>query len=157
MPEFLTSGSFALTSAETLPGIALRLVSAVIAGAVLGLERELRDRPAGLKTHMLISLASATFALIAINLVFAFPIEDSLRTDPVRLIEAVTAGVAFIAAGAIISQRDKIRGLTTGASLWLAGAIGACCGCGFFGIAGIATGLAIFIMIVVRWVEHRYM
>ena len=80
---------------------------------------------------MLISLAAAIFAILAMEL-SAFDVDESARvqTDPLRLIEAVTSGVAFLAAGSIIISGGNVHGLTTGASMWLCGAIGLCCGIG---------------------------
>ena len=74
-------------------------------------------------------------------------------TDPIRIIEAVTAGVAFLAAGTIVFSRGEVHGLTTGATLWLAGAIGVACGIGYYFIALLATVLAVFVLTVLRWVE----
>ncbi|MFZ2100564.1 MAG: MgtC/SapB family protein, partial [Oricola sp.] len=105
--------------------IALRLGAAAILGALLGIEREWRDRPAGLRTHILVCVASATFAILAIEITRqpAFA-ADNLRIDPLRLVEAITGGVAFLAAGFIVFFKGEVHGVTTGAGLWLASAIG---------------------------------
>src|SRR5690554_2282741 len=129
------------------PVIAARLVLATILGAVVGLEREWRNHPAGLRTHILVALAAASFAIIGIEIVHTSQFEDDgARQDPLRLIEAVTAGVAFLAAGTIIVARGRIKGLTTGAGLWLAGAIGLAAGLGFWQIAAFATLLALIVL-----------
>ena len=140
-----------------LDTMALRLVMAAALGASIGFERELRDRSAGLKTHMLVSLASATFALIAVRLFLGVQGNDGANADPIRLIEAVTAGVAFLAAGAIIRTRDRVRGLTTGAGMWMSGAVGVCCGLGFYGLALMSTAIVLVIMTAIRWLEDRYL
>jgi putative Mg2+ transporter-C (MgtC) family protein len=80
---------------------------------------------------------------------------DNIRLDPVRVIEAVTSGVAFLAAGLIVFARGEVRGLTTGAGMWLAGAIGLCCGLGFWGIAVYAAILALVVLSLLRTVERK--
>lgn len=130
---------------------ALRLVAAGLLGAVIGWEREAQDKAAGLRTHMMVSVAAAVFTLIAFDLMTIPPTEDdTLRTDPLRLIEAVTSGVAFLAAGVIFMGGGKPRGLTTGAGLWLAGAVGLSCGTGNIALAAMAAGLAVVILWLLR-------
>lgn len=131
--------------------IAARLMLAAFLGALVGFEREWRNRPAGLRTHILVSLAAAGFAILGIEIVHSTQFEEnSARLDPIRLIEAVTAGVAFLAAGTIIFARGEVRGLTTGAGLWLAGAIGLASGLGFWQIAAFATLLAVVVLGVMQ-------
>ncbi len=136
--------------------IFLRIVLASLFGALIGFDREYRNKPAGLRTHMLVSLASAIFTVITFEL-FEQVQEAAERptADPIRLIEAVTAGVAFLAAGAIIQSRNTVRGLTTGAGLWLAGAVGMACGAGFYVIAVMGTILALVVLAVIGWIERR--
>ena len=132
----------------------LRLVAAAGFGAIIGLERESKARPAGLRTHMLTSLAAAVFTIMALELhaqVSRMP--GSSETDPLRILEAVTAGVAFLAAGAIIQSRGRVHGITTGAGMWLAGAIGLACGAGNFAVAAIALVMAILILAILRPLE----
>ena len=136
--------------------ILLRIFGAGLLGALLGLERELHDRNAGLRTHTLISIAAASLAILTIEITLAdYLVRDTSQLDPLRVIEAVTAGVAFLAAGAIIQSRGNVRGLTTGAGMWLAGVIGLAAGMGHWAIAGVATVAGIFILSVMRWVEIR--
>ncbi|MGB5558227.1 MAG: MgtC/SapB family protein [Paracoccaceae bacterium] len=127
----------------------LRLGMACVLGGLIGLEREIHDHAAGLRTHILIAMASCLFTLISFDLM-GVPVpgadEETLRTDPLRLIEAVTAGVAFLAAGTIITQGARVRGLTTGAGMWMAGAVGLTCGVGNLWLAGMATGLALAVL-----------
>ncbi|SIO33232.1 putative Mg2+ transporter-C (MgtC) family protein [Rhodovulum sp. ES.010] len=132
----------------------LRLTAATVLGGLIGLEREVRDKPAGLRTHMLIALAACLFTLIAFQLMEGLDHETpALRVDPLRLIEAVTAGVAFLAAGAIIVNRGSVRGLTTGAGMWLAGAIGLACGAGNLPLAALATAVALVVLGLLRFLE----
>jgi putative Mg2+ transporter-C (MgtC) family protein len=134
--------------------IALRLLAAVCLGGVIGIDRELRDIPAGLRTHMLTSLAAAVFAIIALEMFEQTRNPDGGQGDPIRIVEAVTAGVAFLAAGAIIRARGTVLGLTTGAGMWLAGAIGVACGAGYFILAIIAAFLAIVILSLLKRLER---
>jgi putative Mg2+ transporter-C (MgtC) family protein len=126
--------------------IAARLALATLFGAVIGFEREWRNHPAGLRTHILVSLAAASFTIIGIEIVHSSQFaNDAARQDPLRLIEAVTAGVAFLAAGTIIVARGQIKGLTTGAGLWLAGSVGLA-GLGFWQVAAFVTVLAVIVL-----------
>jgi putative Mg2+ transporter-C (MgtC) family protein len=131
--------------------VAARLVVASLLGAVLGFDREMLSRPAGIRTHMLVSLAASTFTVITFELIERGQAEGAPNADPIRVIEAVTAGVAFLAAGAIIQGRGKIHGVTTGAGLWLAGAIGTACGIGAFAIALLATVLGFLVLTLLRF------
>lgn len=138
--------------------IASRLVLAAFFGAAVGFEREWRNHPAGLRTHILVALAASAFAILGIEIVHSAQFDgEGARLDPLRLIEAVTAGVAFLAAGTIIFSRGQIKGLTTGAGLWLAGAIGLAAGLGFWQIAGLATLLAVLILGLLHPLERTVM
>jgi putative Mg2+ transporter-C (MgtC) family protein len=134
--------------------IALRLAAAILFGAAIGWERESKNRPAGLRTHILVCLASATFTLVSVELAILASQQDK-AADPIRAIEAVTAGVAFLAAGSIIQARGQVQGLTTGASLWLAGAIGVTSGAGMYSLAFIVTVLALIILSWLQWLSNR--
>jgi putative Mg2+ transporter-C (MgtC) family protein len=135
---------------------ALRLLAALAGGFLIGLDREWRDKPAGLRTHMLVSLAAALFTLVAFEIhggvMAASP--GNAVSDPLRLIEAITAGVAFLAAGNIIRRGADVEGLTTGAGLWLAGAVGLACGRAHFGLAALAVALAVIVLAAVRQVSR---
>lgn len=134
--------------------IAVRFVLAALCSGAIGLDRELRDRPAGLRTHMLTALAAALFTVITFEIFHTVrKLENDANVDPIRIIEAVTAGVAFLAAGAIIQNRGRVEGLTTGAGMWLAGALGVTCGAGYYVLALIATALALVIMSALHRLE----
>jgi len=134
----------------------LRMLVAVFVGAAVGFDRELRSKPAGLRTHILISLAAAVFTLITFELHGEVNRGDGRVTaDPIRIIEAVTAGVAFLAAGAIIQSRGAVKGLTTGANMWLAGALGVACGSGYYTLAAIGTGFALLVLVVLGRLEAK--
>lgn len=140
------------TSEIGLGVVIARLLFAAGLGAFLGLDREILARPAGMRTYMLVSLAAATFTVVTFELMEQAKAEGATSVDPIRVIEAVTAGVAFLAAGAIIQSRGRIHGVTTGAGLWLAGAIGTACGIGAYPIAILATVLGFVILTLLRFV-----
>jgi putative Mg2+ transporter-C (MgtC) family protein len=131
------------------PVLLARMTGAIILGAVIGAEREYRDHPAGLRTHILVALAACVFALLSIESVhMAGFADEQVRIDPLRVIEAVTSGVAFLAAGMIVFSRGQVKGLTTGAGMWLAGAVGLAVGLGYWLVAVFAT-LACFIVLFI--------
>ena len=137
--------------------IAGRLVLAVIFGAAIGLDREFRQKAAGLRTHILVTLAAAIFTLITFEIFFEMQeLMKEPRADAIRIIEAVTAGVAFLAAGTIIQSGGSVQGLTTGASMWLAGAVGVACGGGFYTIAVLGTVLALIVLLILGKLESRF-
>lgn len=134
--------------------IVLRLLGAAILVAGIGYDREVSGRAAGLRTHMLVSVAAALFAILSIE-VIAHPqfSDDQVRADPLRVIEAVTAGVAFLSAGFIIVARGRVRGVTTGAGIWFSAAIGLAAGFGYWSIGLIAALIGFAIIAVLRKVE----
>ncbi len=134
----------------------LRLGLAAVLGAVIGIEREVGGRQAGLKTHMLISVAAATFTLVTLEIFAEVRGEPGANADPLRIIEAVTAGVAFLAAGTIIRTKNRVRGLTTGAGMWAAGAVGVSAGAGYLILAAMATVVTFVILTVIRWIERHF-
>lgn len=139
-----------------LADLLLRLGLAAFCGLLIGFEREARDRPAGMRTHMLTALAAALFAIIAIEMIAAFGTDgDKTQLDPIRVVEAVTAGVAFLAAGTIIQARGSVKGLTTGAAMWLAGAVGLACGAGFYAVALLGTAFALLVLLPFKLMEDR--
>ncbi|HEY9040446.1 MAG TPA: MgtC/SapB family protein [Roseovarius sp.] len=134
----------------------IRLMAALLLGGVIGFEREWRQKPAGLRTHMLVSIAACLFIIVSQQLArMPFGAEDALRVDPLRLIEAVTAGVAFLAAGIIFTSGDKVRNTTTGASMWLAGGIGLACGSGQMPLAAMTTVIVVTVLTLVGLVGRQ--
>jgi putative Mg2+ transporter-C (MgtC) family protein len=125
--------------------IVVRLLVAVVLGGVLGYERESVGAPAGLRTHMLVSLGSALFVLI--------PLQAGMRLDDLsRVLQGITAGIGFLGAGAILKQRDRndVRGLTTAASIWLTAALGVAAGMGREATALLSTLFALVILAILR-------
>ncbi len=152
-----TAAGIDLWAGTSTPPLAalVRLVLAAALGAVIGIEREVGGRQAGLKTHMLIAVAAATFTLISFEIFADIASRPGANADPLRIIEAVTAGVAFLAAGTIIRTADRVRGLTTGAGMWAAGAVGVSAGAGYLILAAMATAVTFVILTVIRWIERR--
>lgn len=115
----------------------IRLVAAVILGGIVGVERELAHRPAGLRTHMMVSLGSCLFTIVSIG----------FDTDPARIAAGIVAGIGFIGAGTIWAEKDKVRGITTAASLWATAAIGLTAGVGDYPLATTVTLLVCVILL----------
>jgi len=147
---------FAHPTYTSFPVIAARLLLAAAFGAAIGFEREWRNRPAGLRTHVLVCVAAATFAILTIEIVHApmFVVEGATY-DPLRVVEAVTAGVAFLAAGVVIFTKGEVHGLTTGAGMWLAGAIGVASGLGLWQVALFSTVLTLVVLVLLYAFESR--
>ena len=135
--------------------VVLRVVGAALLCGLIGIEREMTDHAAGLRTNMLVGIASAVFAAIGLSLIEDLG-GDTIRTDPLRLIEAVTSGVAFLAAGLIVLSRGQVRGLTTGASVWLSAAVGLAVGVGQWMLAAVATVAGLAVLIVLARLECRF-
>ena len=135
--------------------IAIRLVIAATLGGIIGFEREADRGSAGLRTHILIALAACLFTSLAFE-IYAIALEGGAQNpDPIRAVEATTAGIAFLGAGAIFQQRGNVRGLTTGAGMWLAGAVGVACAVGYYFIAlGVAL-FAVVILAALRTFAHQ--
>lgn len=146
-------------SPQGLPSlvIAVRVAGAALFSGLIGLERELSKNTAGLRTHMVIGMAAAVFAVITIELMLvAQGDNDALRLDPIRLVEAVTAGVAFLAAGMVVYTRGNVRGLTTGAGMWLAASIGLACGLGYWSIAVLSSVAGLMVIGLLRRLEYSF-
>ena len=123
----------------------LRLALAAVLGATIGFERELREREAGLRTHLLVCLGSALFTIISAYGFHEFLTSGDavVRADPTRIAAQIVTGIGFLGAGAIIRQGISVRGLTTAATLWVAAAIGMASGAGYYPGAVIGTVLTL--------------
>jgi putative Mg2+ transporter-C (MgtC) family protein len=137
--------------------VALRLVAAAALTGAVGLERELRERAAGLRTHMLVGVGSALFTLVSAYGFNAFLQSGAnvVRADPSRIAAQIVTGIGFLGAGAIIRQGFSIRGLTTAAGLWVAAAIGMAVGAGYWPAALIGTGVVLVGLGPLRMFEGR--
>jgi len=124
-----------------------RLLAAVIAGGVVGWEREKQDKPAGLRTHMLVALGAATFMVAAEQMALdGAAAGDQVRLDPLRVLAAVIGGVGFLGAGTIIQSRGTVRGITTAASLWICASLGATCGIAHYRLAIVAGLFSLLVL-----------
>jgi len=134
--------------------ITLRIVGTIIFCGLIGYERELHKNSAGLRTNILVGLAAAAFALISLTILDTPVSGDEVRADPLHLVEAVTNGVAFLAAGIIVFSKGEVRGLTTGASLWISASIGLALELGYWAIAAIVTVVGVFVLAVLRRIQY---
>jgi len=136
--------------------IALRLGAAIGFGCLIGLDRELKHKPMGLRTNMLMALGSASFSVLVVELMhLSAPGPNASPIDAGRVIEGIIGGIGFLGAGAIIRERSDIRGATTGAAIWAVGAIGVACGFGYFVHAGLITIVVLFVMTVLGFLTSR--
>jgi putative Mg2+ transporter-C (MgtC) family protein len=136
----------------------LRLALAAALGGVIGIERELREREAGFRTHMLVALGSALFTIVSAYGFHAFLSSGAnvIRADPTRIAAQIVTGIGFLGAGAIIRQGLSVRGLTTAATLWVVAAIGLAVGAGYYSGALITTGLVVLALWPLRLVAYRF-
>jgi putative Mg2+ transporter-C (MgtC) family protein len=139
----------------SLGEIAIRLVVAAALSGAVGLEREWRERAAGLRTHMLVGVGSALFTLVSAYGFNDFLVGGSnvVRADPSRIAAQIVTGIGFLGAGAILRQGLTIRGLTTAAGLWVVAAIGMAVGAGYYSAALLTTGVVLFGLGPLRWAE----
>jgi putative Mg2+ transporter-C (MgtC) family protein len=138
-----------------LPVIFIRLGIAAVFGAIIGFERQATTHTAGLRTHILISLAACLYTIITLEIFHLPDVMSNGRSDPVHAVEAVTAGIAFLGAGAIFRHGSSPRGLTTGAGMWLAGALGMTAALGYY-LIGLAVALvAVAVLLVLKEADRR--
>ena len=135
----------------------LRLALAAVLGGLIGAERELRERQAGLRTHLLVALGSALFTIVG-----AYGFQDFLasgesvvRADPTRIAAQIVTGIGFLGAGAIIRQGFSVRGLTTAATLWVVAAVGLAAGAGYYSAAVITTALVLIALYPLRIMAYQ--
>ena len=135
-----------------------RLLIAAALGMVAGFEREFRHKPAGIRTHMLVATGSAAFMILALEMAIGpLNVIDKTSTDPSRIIQGIIGGIGFLGAGAIIQGGREVTGLTTGASIWVAGAIGIASGIGFIDFAVLLTVVVVAIVYVIGRIEKYVM
>jgi putative Mg2+ transporter-C (MgtC) family protein len=137
--------------------VAVRLAIAMALGGLVGLERELKEQPAGFRTHILVALGSCLFTLASAYGFDGFEFEDppsALRADVTRIASQVVVGIGFIGGGTILRYRGTISGLTTAASLWVTAAVGLAVGAGFELGAAITVGLALAALAILKPIER---
>lgn len=140
----------------------ISLVTAIVLGFALGLERELTNKQAGLRTHIFVCLGSCIFTLLSIHGFPTFAYGDNVVIanatgvrDTARIAAQIVTGIGFIGAGTVMRNGSTVHGLTTAATLWLAAGIGMACGCGSYEIAVVSTVLAVLVLISVKWIERN--
>lgn len=142
--------------------VLVRVAGAMAVGVLLGLERELSEKPAGLRTHLLVSASACLFVLLgdmAISRFSATEGSDVIRADPIRIFEAIVVGVSFIGTGTIwhSERHHRVEGLTTAASLLFAAALGVAVALDRFLLALVLALAALAIGRTLRWIEQRFL
>lgn len=144
-----------LSNSNNLLGFGVKLILAMLCSSIIGIEREAKHRPAGLRTHVIVCIASTLIMAIGIFLkdeyVFAAP-----NMDPVRLAAQIISGIGFLGAGTIIKGRDTVFGLTTAATLWSVACIGITVGAGYYLEAVLATLCILLVLRVINFFEGYY-
>jgi putative Mg2+ transporter-C (MgtC) family protein len=135
----------------------MRIALAAALAGVIGFERERKQRPAGLRTHMTVGMAAALMVVLADHIVLRYQGVEGVRQDPSRILEAVVSGVAFLGAGTILMRRGEgdVKGLTTAASLLGTAAIGVACGLEAYLLAVGTTVLLLVVLAVLSMLERR--
>lgn len=128
--------------------IILRLFIAVVCGTVIGLEREMRDKAAGLRTHILVCLGACLFGMLGLVLVTEYK-----NADILRLAQGLLIGIGFLGAGVIVREGASVRGLTTAAGIWVMGAIGLAVGVGCYHIALVGSIFSFLVMALFAKIE----
>src|ERR1700681_952264 len=131
--------------------VLLRLTLAALLGAAIGIERDLRKRPAGIRTSLFVSLGAALFTLL--SGLIAQQLGDSGST---RIASNIVQGIGFLGSGAILRESGSIVGMTTAATIWVEAAIGMAAGAGLYAVAGYSTGLVLSALVGLAWLEERF-
>lgn len=133
-----------------------RPLLAVVGAGILGWEREIHNKPAGLRTQMMVALGASIFTLATLEFYRSVRLAgEAARVDPLRVIEGVIGGIGFLGAGCIIQARGAVEGITTAATIWVVGALGVCCGLGLYLFAGLTVVLALVILGGLGFFEKR--
>ncbi len=141
-----------LTSAAQVESL-LRMTGGAVAGAILGINRDLHHKPAGLRTHALVGLGASVITILSISLA-----GEGHSDSVLRVVQGVITGIGFLGAGVILhpANQNTVFGLTTAASVWLSACLGMVCGAGNWGLAILATGLALIILVFGGPVERMF-
>jgi len=137
----------------------IRILVACLLGGLIGFERDLHGRAAGLRTNMLVSIGAALFMLVSIAIaeIYSEGLDSTgLRVDPSRIAAQIVTGIGFLGAGAIIKEGFSIRGLTTAACLWVSAGVGMAAGAGLFEMGALVSLIAIFTLVIVNRFEKIY-
>lgn len=137
------------------PELFLGLFAAVFLGALLGIERNLSGKMAGMRTYALVSMGSALFVEISRSVILEAGVAG-VNYDPLRLAAQIVTGIGFIGAGLVVLRGGHLTGVTTAAGLWVSAGVGMACGFGLYTLASFATGLSIAIFTILWIVERDY-
>jgi putative Mg2+ transporter-C (MgtC) family protein len=130
--------------------ILIKTVIIILLSGVIGLDRELKHKPAGLKTHILVGLGSTIFTLVSLYMYYEFQGKQGASVDPGRIAAQVVTGIGFLGAGTIMQSKGTITGLTTAASLWAVAGIGLAVGAGMYPLAVISTGAILLVFFIIN-------
>lgn len=131
------------------PSIALKLILAAVLGGIIGLEREIRDKPAGLRTNILICVGSTLYMSISTK------VAQLLGGDPTRIAAQIISGIGFLGAGAVLHSHGFVLGLTTAATIWVVAGVGMALGSGMYSIAVFVTGMSIVTLYFLSFLEDK--
>jgi putative Mg2+ transporter-C (MgtC) family protein len=136
--------------------MAIRLLVALVAGALIGYERSYHGRPAGFRTHSLVCMASSLLMLVTVyEAHWVRATSEAVQIDPTRMAQGIMTGIGFLGAGVIIKEGLSVRGLTTAASIWTTAAIGILAGIGFYFPLALSVVLTLGVLSLFRWIEAR--
>ena len=136
--------------------MAIRMSAALAAGALIGYERSYRGRPAGFRTHALVSMASSLLMLVTVYEAHWVQTPDAMvRLDPTRMAQGIMTGIGFLGAGVIMREGYSVRGLTTAASIWITAGIGVLAGVGFYSLLALSVVLVLGVLSAFRFIEAR--
>ena len=131
------------------PGIPLRLLLAAILGGLIGIEREIRDKPAGLRTNILICVGSTLFMSLSTQ------VAQLLGGDPTRIAAQIISGIGFLGAGAVLHSHGFVLGLTTAATIWVVAGVGMALGSGMYLVAAFATAMSLVTLYFLSFIEDK--
>ncbi len=134
--------------------ITVKLLIIMVLSALIGFDREMRHKPAGIKTHILVGMGSAVFMMVSIYMYQAFA--GKVQVDPGRIAAQVVTGIGFLGAGTIIQSQGSVLGLTTAASLWTVSGIGLAVGCGMYYLAIISTVIVMIVFLVTNRLAYFF-
>lgn len=126
-----------------------RLAAAIFCGGLLGIDREAQNKPAGLRTNILVALGSCTFTLLTLGIA-----AQVSHSDPIRVIDAVVGGIGFLGAATVIRGRRGVEGVTTAATVWVVAGVGVACGLGSYLVAAMATGLGLVTLSMLGFLQN---
>jgi putative Mg2+ transporter-C (MgtC) family protein len=132
--------------------VLIKICLIIVLSGLIGLDRELRHKPAGVKTHILVGLGATIFTLVSLYMFYAF--KGATSVDPGRIAAQVVTGIGFLGAGTIIQSGGSVIGLTTAASLWSVAGIGLAVGCGMYYLSIITTVCILLVFLIINKISN---